>query len=94
MAQKSLQNAIHAKAVVTFTYEGTPRTVEPYMLGLSTYGNITLVGWQKSGAAGEGFQSYLIDKIRSALITEDAFETPRVNFNPSEFGMKHVLAKV
>jgi len=94
MSHKYLQKAIHNHEVAAFTYQNVPMVVEPYTLGLSADGDITLTGWQISGSGGVGWREYLLDKIRGAAPTGLYFPNPRLGYNPNNTTMQHILARV
>ena len=94
MAQKHFKDAIQNKEIVSFTYLGVDRVVEPYLLGLNADGQITLCAWQMSGEGGSGWKDYLIDKVRNAAPTELYFRKARVDYRPNDFCLKHILAWV
>jgi predicted DNA-binding transcriptional regulator YafY len=94
MAQKPLKDAIHNKEIISFTYLGVDRVVEPYLLGLNADGQITLCAWQMSDEGGSGWKDYLIDKIRNAAPTDLYFRKTRTDCRPKDFSMKHILAWV
>ena len=94
MSQKFLLEAVQDKKVVTFTYLGVSRVVEPYALGLSPEGDITLMGWEMSGMGAEGWRNYLIDKMRCTQLTSQYFRDARSDYSPEDLQMQHVLAWV
>ena len=94
MTQKYLLDAIQDKQVVSFTYLGSERVVEPYVLGLNADGQITLMAWQISGAGAIGWRNYLIDKMRCAEPTEQFFSDPRTGYSPDDLPLQKALAWV
>ena len=50
----NLINAIDEKRVIMFTYKGVVRIVKPFIVGMSTRGNLLLSGFQIGGKASSG----------------------------------------
>jgi hypothetical protein len=79
---KIICDAIAARLVVTFVYEGKLRSVEPHLLGASSKGVPMLSAWQLSGGSGTGWREYHCAKIASMGLTSQHFSGPRNGYNP------------
>lgn len=84
-------NAIKAKSVVSFNYDGTRRVVEPHQLGYDHDGDLTLSAWQLSGGSGVDFRDFHIAKTSAPTITEQHFSGARPGYNPRNRKMSRVL---
>lgn len=88
-----LCDAIRARRLVRFTYDGYERVVEPYVYGVNTAGHEALLGWLVAGwTASEtapGWRMYLVPEMRQATATAERF-TPRVaDAGSGQFVMVH-----
>jgi predicted nucleotidyltransferase component of viral defense system len=61
------------RLLVAFTYNGKPRTVEPYSLRRPKTGNLLLYGWERDSSQIKAFD---VSKIRDVEVTRAAF-SPR-----------------
>jgi len=61
------------RLLVAFTYNGKPRTVEPYSLRRPKTGNLLLYGWEQDSSQIKAFD---VSKIRDVEVTRAAF-SPR-----------------
>jgi hypothetical protein len=74
--------AIKEKRIVNFTYEGKLRSVEPFLLGMSTKDVLTLSGWQLSGGSGVGWRDFHRGKMSNVTLTPQHFSGVRSGYNP------------
>jgi len=61
------------RLLVAFTYNGKPRTVEPYSFRRPKTGNLLLYGWERGSAHIEAFE---VSRIRDVQVTSAGF-SPR-----------------
>ncbi|MBQ9240543.1 MAG: hypothetical protein IJ164_04280 [Duodenibacillus sp.] len=92
--QSKLEAAIRLRHVVTFTYDGLPRTVEPFLLGVTTAGNPALRGYQTAGLSQSGkvpgWHLFLLHKIPEIAMTQEEFSGERAQYNPADRGMSSI----
>lgn len=90
--------AIENRRVVTFTYDGHHRVVEPFLLGLTTAGNPSLRGYQTAGTSTHGqvpgWHLFSLSKIESIEVTQSCFEGVRSFYNPADTAMLRIDAHV
>ena len=90
--------AIENRRVVTFTYDGHHRVVEPFLLGVTTAGNPSLRGYQTGGTSKHGlvpgWHLFSLSKIESIAVTQSCFEGVRPFYNPADTAMLRIDAHV
>jgi hypothetical protein len=90
--------AIRNRAVITFSYGGGTRTVEPHCHGTSLANNEVLRAWQTQGYSSSGhhvgWKLFEVSQIVGLSTTEVRFSSNRPNYNPSDRGMKVVHCHV
>jgi len=96
--RRSVCEAIRARTVVRFSYDGGSRTVEPYCHGVSPTGNEVLRGYQTGGYSSSGnpvgWRLFEIAKIASFRQTSQLFSRNRPGYNPHDRGMVSVHCRV
>src|SRR5712691_1087962 len=76
----SMCAAIDAQVLVRFWYEGLPRTVEPYVHGISTVGTPLLRGYQTAGLshhAGRECRLFALSKMTHVVVLDDPVRSAR-----------------
>ncbi|HSI10164.1 MAG TPA: WYL domain-containing protein [Rariglobus sp.] len=93
-----LREALRTRAVVTFTYKGQARTVEPHALGMAGDDKPALLAWQTSGGSNteppSGWRVFIVAEIAGLKVTERKFEKPRADYNAKARGLKSVETDV
>lgn len=91
----TLCQAIEGKRVISFDYDGGPRTAEPHCLGVSREGHELLRVFQTGGFSESGnpvgWKLLRVDQINNLRITADVFPGPRPQYNPADKAMARVL---
>jgi len=91
-------DAITAKRLLVFKYEGYERVVEPHRCGHNTAGHDALLAWFVRGysesAARPGWRTYLLSQMRSIRQLEGTFERARRGYNPTDGSMPLVYCHV
>ena len=80
-----LAEAVRARKIVTFVYQGQPRTVEPHACGISVAtGEAVLHGYQTAGGSSSGslpgWRTFVVAKIAALEIGEATFSAPREGY--------------
>lgn len=82
--QSLLCNAIAERKIITFSYKGGRRTVEPHMVAFNTQGKLTLSAWFLQGASdskeSQGWRAYLLEEISGISVSEQRFSTSRPGY--------------
>lgn len=89
-----LEQAIKEHYIVTFLYDGCRRTVEPFLIGTTTRGNLSLRGFQISGESNSrkvpAWRIFHLEKITDLCLTNEMFDGLRPEFNPNDKHMREV----
>jgi len=80
-----LAGAIRERRIVSFVYQGQPRTVEPHACGVvAPDGEPVLHGYQIAGGSTSGqlpgWRTFAITKITELAVTETPFDAPRAGY--------------
>lgn len=94
MSEMLAMQAISDRRIVTFTYSGRARTVEPHALGYDSDGDLTLCGWQTSGGSGVGFRDFHLRKASAFAITQASFSGPRPGYRRDDQTLSRILAQL
>ena len=83
--QNEICHAIAERRVISFTYKGGERTVEPHMVALSKTGKLVLSAWFLHGGSeskeGQGWRTYTLDEIsRLTTVSSKTFGGPRPDY--------------
>lgn len=97
-SRDQVSDAIKNRRVCAIYYNGDEpggkglRVIEPVAFGLSKKGNAVLRAWDREGAShtaykGEkplpGWRLFRLDKMDFIRPTQETFDTPRPNYNPT-----------
>jgi hypothetical protein len=90
--------AIKQRRVLSVSYDGLPRKVEPHIYGINSAGHEALSCYQVEGGSAsgnpEGWKMLLVSKLDKAILTELTF-TPRTSPSPwADKPMRQVYAQV
>jgi hypothetical protein len=85
-----LTSAIEQRRIVTFTYQGHPRRVQPAAFGIGgRKGKETLHGFQVDGSSQRGgiphWRNFYVERMESLVVTNDVFGPNPPGFNPRPF---------
>lgn len=93
-----LEEAIRLRRVVTFTYDGCFRVVEPFLLGTTKAGHPALRGFQIGGGSRSGrpvgWRLFVLGKIGDVTMSQDEFSGVRPGYNTSDEGMRTIGAHI
>ena len=82
-----LCQAIQARRLVQFTYDGTTRVVEPHMVAQNEADHYALSAWWISGHSDSGaphrWREYLLSEMSGVVVLEQPFAGPRPGYKPS-----------
>lgn len=94
----TLCQAIRERRVLTFSYDGYSRVVEPHCHGITTAGNEALRCYQVSGGSASGtvpgWHMMTTDKIVGLTVTQDSFSGPRSGYNRGDRGMSTIFCEL
>ncbi len=90
--------AIQEKRLLSFTYKGHNRVVEPHTHGVSTANNECLRCYQVSGGSVSGkvpdWKMMTTNNINGLLITDDTFDNPRDGYRKNDSGMDRIYCEL
>jgi predicted DNA-binding transcriptional regulator YafY len=78
-------DAIRARRLLRFVYDGYERVVEPHAYGVNTAGHEALSGWLVGGwsasATEPGWRMFRLDQMRDVAALAEAFDAERAGYN-------------
>lgn len=94
-----IASAIANRRMLLIGYENGaegPRFVEPHLIGVTTQGHWAMLAWFREGASqsatGEGWRTYLLERITSIEMTAHAFAGSRPGYDPTGGGVFQRIA--
>ena len=81
--------------LISFTYEGHERIVEPHLLGAKRgTGNVALSAWQVGGYSESEseppWRNYLLDELSGLTVLDEIFSGDRPGYNPNDRTMEDI----
>lgn len=91
-------DAIRARRLLRFFYDGYERIVEPHVYGVNTAGHEAVRawlvrGWSKSDSE-PGWRMFLVSQMQDVAAMAEAFEGPRGGFNPDDTQMEKIYCRI
>ena len=90
--------AVKEKLLLSFTYNGHLRTVEPHAYGISIAGNECLRCYQVSGGSSSGkvpdWKMMTTDKITGLSLSQNVFLKPRDGYKKGDKGMSTIFCEL
>ena len=91
-------DAIRAKRLIRFIYEGYERVVEPHIHGINSANHEMLSGWLVGGWSGSkaepGWRNYLVKDMHDVHALADGFDRPRARYNAFDTQMRQVFCRI
>jgi hypothetical protein len=91
-------NAIRARRLLRFIYEGYERLLEPHLYGINTQNHEMLSGYLVGGwsatEAEPGWRSFLVRDMYDLQALAESFEGPRAGFDPSSERFRQVFCRL
>ena len=94
MSQATICDAIANRHVLSFSYKGRTRTVEPHLLGYDGDGDLTLSAWQLSGGSGVGWRDFHVSKASGLSTTGQTFSGSRQGYNRWDETIDRVICRL
>jgi hypothetical protein len=98
MENQTISQAIVGRKLLSFSYHGLPRVVEPHAYGISTRGNDVIRCFQVGGKSesGEAFGWKLMrtDEMTNLGLLEDKFSGPREGYKKGDRGMTKIYCEL
>jgi hypothetical protein len=96
--KQTISQAIREKKVLTFSYDGYPRTVEPHCHGITTAGNEALRCYQTAGGSSSGnvpgWHMMTVNKIMGLSVSQSEFSGPRSGYKRGDKGMSTIFEQL
>lgn len=93
-----IRNAIANKQLLSFTYDGYPRVVEPHAYGITTKDNEALRCYQVRGSDKDGnstgWHMMLIDKMSGVTMLEETFASARSGYKRDDKGLSTIYSQL
>lgn len=94
----TLCQAIREKRILSFTYDGYARVVEPHCHGITTAGNEALRCYQVSGGSASGtvpgWHMMTTDKIVGLTVSPSLFANARPGYRTGDRGMSTIFEQL
>lgn len=91
-------DAIRAKRLLRFIYEGYERIVEPHLHGINSANHEMLSGWLVGGWSESrpepGWRNYLVSDMHDVHALADRFDGPRPKYNPFDPHVRQVFCRL
>jgi hypothetical protein len=94
MLVDEIKACIEEMRITEFVYKGSWRTVEPYLLGITTKGKLCLSAFQIAGGSGTAWRAFLVEGISNFTTSEGHFDGLRSGYNPNDSTMQRIIASV
>ncbi len=95
---QTIVTAIKEKRLLSFTYDGYARVVEPHCYGITTAGNEAIRCYQVRGGSSSGkvpdWRMMTIDSIRGLTLTQETFSLPRTGYKRGDRGMSTIFCEL
>lgn len=94
----TLCQAIRERRILTFSYDGYPRVVEPHCHGITTAGKEALRCYQISGSSSSGtvpgWHMMTVDKIVGLSVASSSFSGTRPGYNRGDRNMSTIFEQL
>lgn len=91
-------NAIRNRQLLSFTYDGYARVVEPHTYGETSAGKETVRAYQIEGGHVSGIPQpwhlFTVSKMRGLTNAGMSFPGPRPDYNRDDKAMAHIYAQL
>jgi hypothetical protein len=90
-------DAIKAKNLIEFFYDGGMRIVEPHCHGITTAGNEGLRAYQVDGYSSSGkmgWKMFDLSKASSITMIDETFDTPTNGYRKGDRGMSQIYSEL
>jgi len=98
MMNQVICDAIRNRCVLTFTYDGHPRVVEPHAYGLSRARREVIRCYQTGGTSRyhkvPDWKLMRVDRIKSLIVTKEHFVDERIGYMRGDKGMSTIFCEL
>jgi predicted DNA-binding transcriptional regulator YafY len=93
-----IKEAIENKKVIEFIYKNDIRVVEPFVLGVSSTGKVSVRAYQVGGNSTDsntiGWKMFTLDKMSNLQVKSDDFTGLREHYNSNDSALNPIYARV
>lgn len=94
----SIATAIQRRSLLSFTYDGFRRTVEPHTYGMDTKGHMALRAYQVDGGSESGayvgWKLFHVHEMLNVAIQAQTFASPRSGYKRSDKAFASITAQL
>jgi hypothetical protein len=98
MMNQTIINAINNMEILSFTYKGNHRIVEPHAYGMGSDGDDLLRAYQVGGYSSSGrlpkWRLFEVNEIDNLSLTGEKFDGVRPNYNRNDKVMDRIYAQL
>ena len=91
-------DAIRARRLLRFVYDGYERVIEPHIYGVTSAGHDAVRGYLVRGWSSSestpGWRMYLLDRMEGIAALAEPFAGPRGEYNPDDTQMERVYCRL
>jgi hypothetical protein len=91
-------DAIRARRLLRFVYEGYERIIEPHSHGINSASREVVSGWLVGGwtrtDTEPGWRNYLVGDMQNVHVLAEPFPGPRPGFNPRTPQMRQIFCEL
>ena len=91
-------DAVRARRLLRFVYEGYERIVEPHVYGINTQNHEMLsayiVGGWSASRPESGWRNYLVREMHDLQVLAEGFAGPRAGYNPADDAFRQVYCRL
>ena len=95
---QTIVNAINNMDILSFTYKGNPRVVEPHAYGIGSDGNDLLRAYQTGGYSSSWnlpeWRLFEVNEVYNLSSTGDKFNGARPGYHGDDQAMDHIYAQL
>lgn len=77
-------HAIAERRLLSFTYRGSERVVEPHLYGVTRKRHELLCAWVRRDGTASAWRTFSVNQITGLSILPERFDGPRPDFNPQD----------
>jgi len=96
--KNTISHAIRERRMLTFTYDGYTRIVEPHCHGITTAGNEAIRCYQTEGGSSSGkvpgWHMMTVGKITALTVSSVIFGGPRPEYKRDDKGMSTIFEQL
>jgi predicted DNA-binding transcriptional regulator YafY len=90
----AILKAINQRQLLSFSYKGGQRRVEPHTYGRQPSGHDYMCAWQLAGGSGSDFRFYRLDEMLGIAIEQAEFEGPRFGYRKGDRRFSQIYAEL